>query len=319
MSRAGWPLAALLVAWPMTLSAQDLAPQTASRPIGRAAEATSKAAAAAEVAAEAPAEEASAPMAQVAAAPGQPMTVSRPRARLSSTAVPASVPDPEPEAVPAIIASASPEAVATASRPEERPAAVAASIARSQVVSAPAARTPPPADTTGALCGVPGLEGARIAPVTGAGACGIEAPVRITAVHGVKILPVAVVDCDTARALAGWVGQSAKPALSATGGGLAVLRTAGSYVCRSRNNEQGAQLSEHAFGRAIDITALGLRDGRQVSVQSDWNSRGAGPALRDLHKAACGPFGTVLGPDANAAHRDHFHFDTASNRSPYCR
>jgi len=312
MSRAGWPLAALLLAWPVVLPAQDLAPETATRPVGRVAETVP------EIPADASAE---IPVAELAGATGQPLTVSRPRARFASTAAPASVPADAPEPVPpaAVIASASPEAVTTASRPEERPAAIAASLARSQAVSAPAVRTPPPADAAGALCGVPGLEGARIAPVNGAGACGIEAPVRITAVHGVKVLPVAVVDCDTARALAEWVGQSAKPALSATGGGLAVLRTAGSYVCRSRNNEQGAQLSEHAFGRAIDITALGLRDGRQVSVQSDWNSRGAGPALRDLHKAACGPFGTVLGPDANAAHRDHFHFDTASNRSPYCR
>lgn len=31
--------------------------------------------------------------------------------------------------------------------------------------------------------------------------------------------------------------------------------------------------------------------------------------LRRLHKGACGPFGTVLGPEANEAHRDHLHID----------
>jgi hypothetical protein len=41
--------------------------------------------------------------------------------------------------------------------------------------------------------------------------------------------------------------------------------------------------------------------------------------LRRLHKGACGIFGTVLGPDANAAHRDHFHFDLAARkRSAFC-
>jgi hypothetical protein len=41
--------------------------------------------------------------------------------------------------------------------------------------------------------------------------------------------------------------------------------------------------------------------------------------LRRLHKGACGLFGTVLGPDANAAHRDHFHFDLAARkRSAFC-
>ena len=37
--------------------------------------------------------------------------------------------------------------------------------------------------------------------------------------------------------------------------------------------------------------------------------------LRRLHKGACGVFGTVLGPEANEAHRDHFHFDLAHRRS----
>ncbi|HZT47244.1 MAG TPA: extensin family protein [Hyphomicrobiaceae bacterium] len=36
--------------------------------------------------------------------------------------------------------------------------------------------------------------------------------------------------------------------------------------------------------------------------------------LRRLHKGACGVFGTVLGPEANEAHRDHFHFDLAHRR-----
>lgn len=31
--------------------------------------------------------------------------------------------------------------------------------------------------------------------------------------------------------------------------------------------------------------------------------------LRALHDGACGIFGTVLGPEANTAHRDHFHLD----------
>lgn len=42
--------------------------------------------------------------------------------------------------------------------------------------------------------------------------------------------------------------------------------------------------------------------------------------LRRLHKAACGPFTTVLGPEANEAHRNHFHFDlVARRRGAYCQ
>jgi hypothetical protein len=42
--------------------------------------------------------------------------------------------------------------------------------------------------------------------------------------------------------------------------------------------------------------------------------------LHRLHKSACGVFGTVLGPEANDAHRDHFHLDLAQRRSKrsYC-
>ena len=44
-----------------------------------------------------------------------------------------------------------------------------------------------------------------------------------------------------------------------------------------------------------------------------------GRFLRAVHKSACGIFGTVLGPEANEAHRNHFHFDLATRRRrAYC-
>ncbi|MEN8831703.1 MAG: extensin family protein [Pacificibacter sp.] len=37
-------------------------------------------------------------------------------------------------------------------------------------------------------------------------------------------------------------------------------------------------------------------------------------------KAACGPFGTVLGAETDTFHKDHFHFDTARCGSKsHCR
>ncbi len=42
--------------------------------------------------------------------------------------------------------------------------------------------------------------------------------------------------------------------------------------------------------------------------------------LRRLHQGACAMFGTVLGPEANEAHREHFHFDLHPRRSSnYCQ
>jgi hypothetical protein len=46
----------------------------------------------------------------------------------------------------------------------------------------------------------------------------------------------------------------------------------------------------------------------------------AGRFLRAAHTAACKHFGTVLGPEVNEAHRNHFHVDLAPRkRSNYCR
>jgi hypothetical protein len=55
----------------------------------------------------------------------------------------------------------------------------------------------------------------------------------------------------------------------------------------------------------------GSSDAAKTSVEANF--------LRRLHKGACGTFGTVLGPEANEAHRDHFHFDLAARkRNAFC-
>jgi hypothetical protein len=43
--------------------------------------------------------------------------------------------------------------------------------------------------------------------------------------------------------------------------------------------------------------------------------------LKRIHQLACSQFATVLGPDANRDHRNHFHLDLVqrSSRSSYCR
>ena len=40
--------------------------------------------------------------------------------------------------------------------------------------------------------------------------------------------------------------------------------------------------------------------------------------VRSLHEEACKRFGTVLGPEANEAHKNHFHLDMKSRRSGFC-
>lgn len=172
----------------------------------------------------------------------------------------------------------------------------------------------------GQVCGDVALQGAEIGLIEGPGDCGIDAAVRIRSVAGVTLEPNATMDCRTATALKHWVLQGAIPAVGSEGGGVESLRIVSHYACRNRNNASGGRLSEHATGRAIDIAGIGLEDGTEITVLSDWGSAADGAQLRQMWRAACGPFGTVLGPEANAFHRDHFHFDTARYRSgSYCR
>ncbi len=178
--------------------------------------------------------------------------------------------------------------------------------------------------TGGGLCGRRAIRGARIGTLRDEGECGIRDAVRVTRVGGIELIEPARMDCDTARALDNWVRDGVLPTVGRTGGGAVALRTASGYACRGRNNQDGAKLSEHARGKAIDIAAIELADGSRISVLEDWdddaNGGAKGRMLRALHRAACGPFGTVLGPDADAYHRDHLHFDTADYRSgSYCQ
>jgi hypothetical protein len=74
--------------------------------------------------------------------------------------------------------------------------------------------------------------------------------------------------------------------------------------------------------------ALGLTDVNRLGgpKQADAPAQAAVPApaaepltskaqfLRAAHKAACKIFGTVLGPEANSAHKNHFHVDMAERK-----
>jgi len=186
-------------------------------------------------------------------------------------------------------------------------------------------RTQPAAVITrgrrGSVCGVKSIKGEKLAPIPGRiRGCGISDPVRITSVDGVALSQASIMDCGTAKALNMWVKNGLKPTVGRLGGGVASLKIAAHYSCRTRNSQPGAKISEHGKGRAIDISAVNLKNGSSISVLKGWGNRTQGKLLKKMHRSACGPFGTVLGPNANSFHRDHFHFDTARYRSgSYCR
>ncbi|WP_224813913.1 extensin family protein [Hasllibacter sp. MH4015] len=180
-------------------------------------------------------------------------------------------------------------------------------------------RVTQPGRNTGTLCGVVGLQGEEIEPVTGRiSGCGISNAVRLRVVHGLTLTSPATINCTTAQAFSQWV-LDAEDIVGNTGGGMVSLRVVASYACRTRNSRAGARLSEHAVGNAVDIAGIGLQNGTELTVLDDWRSGNSG-IMRGLHEAACGTFGTVLGPNSDRFHQDHFHFDVASYRSgAYCR
>ncbi|MEL7490659.1 MAG: extensin family protein [Pseudomonadota bacterium] len=125
--------------------------------------------------------------------------------------------------------------------------------------------------------------------------------------------------CPMAAALVMWERHDLQPAAQERFGKPVVLiENYGSYACRNINNAARGSRSEHARANAIDISGFVLQGGTSIAVRRDWRGRDdEARFLRRLHRSGCFYFNTVLGPDYNALHEDHFHFDQGNYRS--CR
>ncbi|MCR9176782.1 MAG: extensin family protein [Alphaproteobacteria bacterium] len=121
----------------------------------------------------------------------------------------------------------------------------------------------------------------------------------------------AKVTCPVAAALHVWQREVVIPAARRHfGRDVVAINHYGTYSCRMRNSRRGKVPSEHATANAIDIAGFRLSDDRNVTVLNGWNGgRDERAFLREVHRGACQVFRLVLGPDADAAHANHFHFD----------
>jgi hypothetical protein len=155
------------------------------------------------------------------------------------------------------------------------------------------------------------------------GRCGNPAPVLLEQVNIATVRPAATLSCPMIAGLRRWFEQSVQPlAQKHFGEKVKQIRNVSSYVCRNRYGDTKTRISEHAYANALDIAWFELQSGEKITVLDDWaNPEGNKSAfLHELHSSACELFGTVLGPDANAAHKDHFHLDKAPRKySNYCR
>lgn len=122
-----------------------------------------------------------------------------------------------------------------------------------------------------------------------------------------------------ARAKAQSAEKGAKEARAAGGrekGKPAPGKTAGEEAAgRSVTKASLTSPSAPALGKAPDArgaVAAQAAPGQQTPTRE-------AQFLRAIHKGACGPFGTVLGPEANDPHRNHFHLDLIPRRGRgYC-
>lgn len=158
----------------------------------------------------------------------------------------------------------------------------------------------------------------------GAPGCSTLGAVQLTSLNGDRsqfgVSNIGPVQCNVANAFGNWarfgVDRAARQIL---GSPLARIETMGSYACR--NVAGSNRRSAHARAEAIDVSGFVLEDGRRITLIDDWNGGTAAERefLRVVQSSACKRFGTVLGPEYNRAHADHFHLEGAGDGSGFCR
>jgi hypothetical protein len=144
--------------------------------------------------------------------------------------------------------------------------------------------------------------------------CHMSTPIRVSQVE-VPLSRPATMSCLLADRLDAFErGAIQKLAMDDLGHYVVRIDHLGAYSCRT-NSSRRDELSEHAFGLAIDISGFHLSDGSSVSVERDWSQPGPKSTfLHHLARAACGYFSVVLTPATNTDHYNHFHLDLGPHR-----
>ena len=145
----------------------------------------------------------------------------------------------------------------------------------------------------------------------GPGACGggdmveLDA-VRLTNGDTIGFNPKPLIRCEMAESLASWVRDEAAPRLAKAGNLLRRVETYDDFECRGRNRVNGAKLSEHGKGNAVDVRAFMLADNRVLALTDTTVPKELRNEIRD---SACARFTTVLGPGSDSHHDSHIHLD----------
>jgi hypothetical protein len=153
------------------------------------------------------------------------------------------------------------------------------------------------------------------------GACGIDFPVKVSAIGNVEMKPAATLTCNMAASFAAWTRKELIPAARwRYWSGVKAIHQGSSYSCRNIAGE--GVLSEHGKGNALDVMSIELTNGDDIDVRKPgffaFRTKGF---LNTVRADGCDYFTTVLGPGYNYDHRNHFHFDIKNRKSGYraCR
>ena len=151
--------------------------------------------------------------------------------------------------------------------------------------------------------------------------CGIAKPFNVSEIApGVTLAPATQMRCETALALARFVRDEIQPAGEALPdlGPVTAIQHGSTYVCRGRNNQEDAKISEHARGNAIDLMSFTFENGETIAVTPKEGDGDAAEAFQAaVRGGACLHFTTVLGPGSDAYHDDHLHLDIAERNGGY--
>jgi hypothetical protein len=147
------------------------------------------------------------------------------------------------------------------------------------------------------------------------GQCGIDHPVKVSAIGNVQMKPAATLTCAMALTFSQWTKNELVPsARRRYFSGIKTIHQGSSYSCRKIARSR--TLSEHGKGNALDIMRIELNNGKDIDVKKpgffSFRQRGF---LNNVRGDGCQYFNTVLGPGYNYDHRNHFHFDIKQRRN----
>lgn len=158
--------------------------------------------------------------------------------------------------------------------------------------------------------------------IDGPGACGMQQPLRVSAFANgtIGLTSRATMSCSAVSSVNRWITEVVEPAAILYYRQHVTAMTVGSYSCRNQDSKWIANISEHAFGNAVDVMGFKFSDGRSMSVVNGWKGDARDQAfLREIAMDACDYFTTVLAPGSDSYHANHIHVDLARHDSSWQR